>query len=95
MNVDACAGGVAIFLAEGVLEDAFDVVCGFLIGVDRQVVVLAKAERTQIVEPHDVIGVAMGVEHGIDAANSFTQGLRVKVGTGVDEHGATIVGKAD
>src|SRR5437899_2919832 len=71
MNLDARAGGVAIFLAKGVLEDAFDTVCGFLIGVDRQVVMPTKTERTQIVEAHDVIGVAMGVEHSIDAANSF------------------------
>src|ERR1700719_735478 len=28
MNLDARAGGVAVFLAKGVFEDAFDTVCG-------------------------------------------------------------------
>ena len=95
MNLDARASGVAVFLAEGVLEDAFDVVRGFLVGIDGQVVVPAKAEGTEIVETHDVIGVAVGVEDGIDATNAFAQGLGVEVGAGIDQHGVVVVGEPD
>src|SRR5260370_23569354 len=95
MNLDARAGGVAVFLAKGVFEDTFDTVCRFFIGVDRQVVMSTKAEWTQIIEAHHMIGVAMGVEHGIDAANVFAQGLSVEVGAGIDQHRAAVVGKPD
>src|SRR5438270_6054671 len=95
MNLDARTGGVAVFLAEGVFEDSFDVVCGLVVGVNRQVLVSAKAEGTQIVEAHDVIGVAVGVEDGVDMANAFAQGLGVEVGAGIDEYDVTVVGEAD
>src|SRR5271155_2572668 len=36
MDENAGAGGVAVFLAKGVFEDAFDVACGCVVGVDRQ-----------------------------------------------------------
>jgi hypothetical protein len=42
-----------------------------------------------------MIGVAVGVEHGIDAANAFAEGLGVEVGAGIDEHGVAIVGEPD
>src|SRR5260370_32313560 len=87
MNLDARAGRVAVFLAKGVFEDTFDAVCSFLIGVDRQVVMPTKAERTQIVEAHHMVGVAMGVEHSVDAANPFAQGLGGEVGACIHEDG--------
>src|SRR5258705_1509045 len=52
MDLHARAGGVAVFLAKGVFEDAFDVVCGFLIRVDRQEVVATEADRGPIVADH-------------------------------------------
>jgi len=95
VNLDAGAGGIAVFFAEGVLEDAFDIGRGDLIGVDRQVSFGVKAEGAQIVEAHDVVGVAVGIQNGIDAANSFAHGLSVKVRAGVNQDRVAIVGDAD
>ena len=95
MNLYARAGGVAVFLAEGVFEDAFDVVCGLLVGVDGEVVVPAKAEGTQVVEAHDVVGVAMGVEDSIDLTDAFAEGLGVEIRAGIDEHDVAVIGEAD
>ena len=39
MDLDAGAGGVAIFLAEGVVEDALDGVGGGVVGVEGEVAV--------------------------------------------------------
>src|ERR1700728_4945263 len=95
MNINASASGVAIFLAKGVLEDAFDVVCGLLIGVDGKIALNAKAERAQIVKAHDVVCVAMGVQDGVDVANAFAQCLRVKVRTCINQYDAAVVGETD
>ena len=95
MNLDACAGRVTVFFAKGIFEDAFDAVCGRLVSVNRKISLPAKAEGAQIVETHDMIGVAVSVEDGIDAANVFAQGLCVKVRSGIDQHNVIVVGKAD
>ena len=69
VNLDAGAGGVAVFLAEGVVEDALDVAGGGVVGVDGQVALGVEAERAEVVEAEDVVGVAVGVEDGVDAAD--------------------------
>ncbi len=95
MDVDAGAGGVAVFFAEGVLEDALDVAgCGF-VGVDGDVVDAVEGEGAEVVEAHDVVDVAVGVEDGVDAADVFADGLGVEVGAGVDEDGAVVVFETD
>src|SRR5271163_3157895 len=35
MDFHLCAGGITVFLAKGVLEDALEVPCRFIVGVDR------------------------------------------------------------
>lgn len=45
VNMYAGAGGVAIFLAKGVLEDAFDVAGCFVVGIDGHVAIVAEGER--------------------------------------------------
>ena len=95
VKLDAGAGGVTVGLAEGVLEDALDDVGGFVVGVDGEIAVGVKAEGTEIVEAEDVVGVAVGVEHGVDAADALAQGLGVEVRAGVDEDGVLVVGEAD
>jgi hypothetical protein len=42
-----------------------------------------------------VVGVAVGVEDGVDVAEVLADGLGVEVGAGVDEDGVVIVGEAD
>ena len=54
-----------------------------------------EGEGPQVVEPHDVIGVAVGVEHSIDATNAFTEGLGMEVRAGVDQDDAAVVGQPD
>jgi hypothetical protein len=39
----------------------------------------------QIVDAVDMIGMGMGVKHGIDMAQAFAQGLLAKIGGGVDD----------
>ena len=95
MEVDAGAGGVAVFGAEGVVEDALDGLRGVLVGVDGDAAGDAKAEGAEIVEAHDVVGVAVGVEGGVDAAEVFAEGLGVEVRAGVDEDDVVVVGEAD
>ena len=66
-----------------------------VVGVDGQIVLAAEAERAQVVEAQDVVGVAVGVEDGVDAPDFFAQGLRVEVRAGVDEDGVAVVVDAD
>ena len=95
VKLHAGAGGIAIFGAEGVFEDAFEGLRGRVVGVDREVALDVKAEGAEVVEAHDVISVTMGVEDGIDAADVFADGLGVEVRACVDEDGVAVVGEAD
>ena len=56
---------------------------------------MVEAEGAEVVEAHDVVGVAVGVEDGVDAADVLADGLGVEVGAGVDEDGVVVVGEAD
>ena len=95
VKLHAGAGGIAVLGAEGVFEDAFEGVgCG-VVGVDGEIAFDVKAEGAEVVEAHDVVGVAVGVEDGVDAADVFADGLGVEVGAGVDEDGVAVVGEAD
>jgi hypothetical protein len=40
----------------------------------------------QIIDAQDVIGVCMGIKHGIELGNLFAQGLFAEVGRGVDQY---------
>ncbi len=46
------------------------------------------AERAQVVEAEDVVGVGVGVEDGIDAFESGLQCLGAEVRAGIDNHDA-------
>ncbi len=93
--VDAGAGGVAVFGAKGVVEDALDGGGGVVVGVDGQVAFVVEAEGAEVVEAHDVVGVAVGVEDGVDVAEVLADGLGVEVGAGVDEDDVVVVGETD
>ncbi len=95
VDLDAGAGGVAVFGAEGVVEDALDGGGGVVVGVDGEVAFGVEAEGAEVVEAHDVVGVAVGVEDGVDVADVLADGLGVEVGAGVDEDGVVVVGEAD
>src|ERR1700722_8551449 len=44
------------------------------------------AKWSQIVNAEDVVSVSVGVEHSIDAGDFFANRLRIKIGSGIDEH---------
>jgi hypothetical protein len=79
------AGGVAIDFAEGVLEDALDDVGGGVVGVEGKAAGGFEAEGTEVVHAEDVVGVAVGVEDGVDGVEVLAHGLDVEVLAGVDE----------
>ena len=54
-----------------------------------------EAEGAEVVQAEDVVGVAVGVEDGVDAADAFAEGLGVEVGAGVDEDDVVVVGDED
>ena len=44
-----------------------------------------KAQGTEVVHAEDVVGVAVGVEDGVEAVDAGGNGLGVEVGAGVDD----------
>ena len=56
-----------------------------VVGVEGQVPWVVEAEGAEVVHAEDVVGVAVGVEDGVDAADVLADGLGVEVGAGVDE----------
>ena len=95
MDLDARAGGVAVLPCGRCTRRCVRSAAGLFVGVDGKVVLTVKAERAQVVEAHDVVGVPVGVEDGIDVADILAQGLGVEVRAGVDEDGAVVVGESD
>jgi hypothetical protein len=53
------------------------------------------ATSPQVVDAENMVGVGMGVEHGIDPRNILAHGLRVKIRSGVDEHDLAVILKHD
>jgi hypothetical protein len=95
MKGDAGAGCVTVFGAEGVVEDAAEDGFGVGIGVEGNAGGGAEGEWAEVVHAEDVVGVMVGVEDGVDAGELLPDGLRVEVGTGVDEDGLVVEVEAD
>ena len=45
----------------------------------------------EVVEPEDVVGVRMGIEHGVEAADLLPDSLGTKIGGGVDDDDMTVI----
>jgi len=95
VDLYAGAGRIAVFGAEGVVEDAFNGFGGVVIRVDGQIAFGVKAERAQVVKAHYMICVAVCIEHRIDAPNAFAKCLRMEVWTRIDQNGAAVVGQTN
>src|SRR5206468_640089 len=52
---------------------------------------MQKAERTQVVDPEEVVGVSMGVQHRIQAADIFADCLFAEIRRGIDQNRAAAV----
>lgn len=71
---------------EGKLKDPAQVGHHAGRGVDRNIAPVELAESTQIVEAHDVIGVRMRVEDGVDLVDPLAQALGAKIRRGIDHN---------
>ena len=70
VEVTRARGGVAVDLAEGVLEDALDGVGGGVVGVIGEAASgVVEGKGAEVVHAEDVVGVAVGVEDGVDGAD--------------------------
>jgi hypothetical protein len=78
---------VVVFRGEGPAEHAAEFFHAIGGGVEWQRLLAVPAEGAQVIEADDVVEVAVGVEHGVDRAEVFAQGLFAQVGTGIDEQG--------
>jgi len=85
VQVDARASGVAVAGGEGVAENALQGLGSGLVGVQGQVDGRVKAQGAEVVHAQDVVGVAVGVEDGVEAAKALAHGLGVEVRAGVDD----------
>ena len=54
-----------------------------------------KAEGAEVVHAEDVVGVAVGVEDGVEAVDAGGNGLGVEVGAGVDDDVVALPGDED
>src|SRR3569833_662761 len=70
---------------ESELEDAIQVGHRFGRRVNRHSPPARRGETPQIVETHDVIGVGMGHDGGVDLPDIFTQTLSAKIGPRIDD----------
>ena len=87
--------GAALLGVEGVGEAAVDGgECG-LGAVDGDGVFAFELEGANVVEAHHVVGVGVGVENGVEAADAGAEGLGAEVGSGIDEDVAAVVGDED
>ena len=91
---DAGAGWVAVFGTEGVVEDAAEGGGGFGVGVEGDAGGGAEGKGAEVIHAEGVVGVSVGVEHGVNTGDALTEGLGVEVGAGVDQNRARRVGLA-
>src|SRR5690348_9742688 len=76
---------VFVIAREDIAEHLLDAFHRRWLRIERNFSVLVKGKRTEIVKPKDVVGVGMGVEDGIDAANTLADGLFAEVRARVNQ----------
>jgi len=75
--------GLAVeYVGKGAAEDAES----FLVGVNRQRSLLAEIVRANIIEAHNVIGVPVSQEDGVQAFDAGAQALLTKIRSGVNDY---------
>ena len=92
-QLDLRQAAILVIRVEDVAENAAQSLRRGVAGVQRNLSAAGdarKAERPHVVEPENVVGVAVGVKHRVDLANALADGLLAKVGRGVDEHGVPV-----
>ena len=73
-------------VVKGVGKDAAQVGHRRRVGIDRQRLVAAQITKAAaVVQPHDVVGVRVGEDHGVEPAQVFTQALDAEFRRGVHD----------
>ena len=72
-------------LVEGVVIGLADPALDALVAVDRQVVPQVVGKDPQVVETEEVVGVLVGIDHGVDQPDLLAKQLHAQIGGGVDE----------
>src|SRR5271157_1445915 len=88
-------GEAAVFVIrfEDVAKDAAQHLRGLIAGEERNLSASGctrEAERPDVVQPENVIGVAVRVEYGVDLPDALTDGLLAEVRRGVNEDGVSV-----
>ena len=81
----ADVSGAADFEVEGVVESFFEAGESEGIGVDGDAVSIFHGVGAKVIESCDVVGMAMGVEDRIEVWDGGAEGLRAKIGGGIDD----------
>ena len=82
---DAGNGAEFGLAVEDVSEGASDGVVSFAVGENGERDLLAEIIGTNIVEAHDVIGVAVSEKNGVETIEADAESLLSKIGSGVDD----------
>src|ERR1700682_2644308 len=88
-------GRFGFALVKDVAERPADIGDGFGRTVDGDDAALPEVEGAYVVESHDVIGVRVRAEDGVNALDAGAQGLIAEIGRGVDEDVAAAVADED
>ena len=91
----ADVGGATYFEIESVVEGFFEAGESEGIGVERDAVTIFDGVGAEIVEAGDMIGVAVGIEDGIEAGNGGAEGLGSEIGRGIDDDAEVFVFEPD
>src|SRR5262249_47512493 len=86
MDLDLRQSAVFVIAVEDVAEDAAQHALGSLAGIQRNLAAAGdarKAERPDVVEAEDVVGMAVRVEYRVNPANALADCLLAKIRSGV------------
>ena len=90
MERDAGFVGIGAGFGKRVVKNGPQDLGGGGVGVEGNFLRSREAERSQIVEAKNMVGVGVGVEDGVDAGDVFAQRLLAEVWPRVDKYAAFI-----
>ena len=76
---------VLLFSVENVPKSSAKLLAGPGVAVGWDDLILNDVEAADLIDSMKVVGVGMSVEDGVNAGNSGSDGLKAKVGGGVDQ----------
>jgi hypothetical protein len=96
MQIDERKSSEFIGRFEDVAEHGAKKFAGMWRGIERHPAgSVEKRQRAQVVDSENMVGVGVGVEHGIELSHVFAQRLFAKIGSAVDHHMASVVAEED